>query len=398
MIGDAEALTIGAKSTAKGILVHIRDFSDLPILIDESSDAGDHIADIVYPLTSNKGRVKSTVDGQRDGGEEFHTTTMFTGERPIRDCLPNSGQQYRVNELDDTLPDLPTKEINHVRDVIRENHGHIIELYLQRVFEWRESGHLKSTYDTCFDVLPENTSNIEGRSRAIFACIMTAGTILESVFNDIGMPVKKAVKIVKTYFKKCIQDKPVELEYIRALRITMDWVQSDYGRFAEINQMYPDDGPKIGDRNKRYGYVDGEYIDIIGTEFTKKMKDEGFSPSKIKEDWWNQGIVDGKDTTRRGTTRFTREGKTIVGVRIFRLIAEELAGISYIEQDEGDLPQNEKIKLIMETITFLTHVKGEAELNLIRMITEIPDLEDMINILSTYGKIIKISQTAYKNV
>ena len=91
MIGDAEQLTIGAKSTQKGILVHGRDFSDLPIFIDESSDADDNLADFVYTLTSNKGRVKSTVTGARDGGEEYHTTVMFTGERSIRDCLIISG-------------------------------------------------------------------------------------------------------------------------------------------------------------------------------------------------------------------------------------------------------------------------------------------------------------------
>src|SRR5208283_1681567 len=142
MIGDAEQLTIGAKSTPKGILVHGRDFSDLPILIDESSDAGDNLADLVYTLTSNKGRVKNTVTGARDGGEEYHTTVMFTGERPIRDCLMNSGQKYRVTELYGTLPDIPTKEINKVKRVIQDHHGHVIELVIKKIFELREAGSL----------------------------------------------------------------------------------------------------------------------------------------------------------------------------------------------------------------------------------------------------------------
>jgi uncharacterized protein (DUF927 family) len=196
MVGDAEGLTIGAKSTAKGILLTVRDFSDLPILIDESSDAGDHLKDLVYPLTSNKGRVKSTQDGERDGGEEYHTTTLMTGEKPIRDCLTNSGQQYRVNELNDSLPDLPTKEILRLKQAIRNNNGHIIEIFIKKVFEWRESGALQITYDNCFDVLPDNVSNIEGRSRSIFAGIMTAGVILERVFKEIGIQHKNPEPIV----------------------------------------------------------------------------------------------------------------------------------------------------------------------------------------------------------
>lgn len=416
-VGDPEGLTIGAKSTAKGILVYIRDFSDLPFLIDESSDAGEHLADIIYPLTSNKGRAKSTQDGQRDGGEEYHTSIMFTGERPIRDCLNNSGQQYRVNELDDTLPDLDTKEINKVKRVIRENHGHIVELFIQEVFKRMEKGTLQELYEECFDKLPDNVSNIEGRSRSIFACIMTAGVLLESVFKKIGVPEKDPYEIVNKYFQKCILEKPVELEYLRALKVVLDWVHSEYGRFGEVEQLEIPlredekqnldkccketkkvDYVSIRDKNKKYGFVDENYIDIIGTEFTKKMKDEGFSPSKIKEDWFNRGIADGNDKERLGTYRFsdrTNAKKKIVGVRIFRTIAENLVGVGE-DKDKKPLPQDGQIKFIMETIKFLTEKKGEAELNLIRLITEVKDLDELLNMLSRNGKILKISQTAYK--
>ena len=332
MIGDAEQLTIGAKSTQKGILVHGRDFSDLPILIDESSDAGDNLADLVYTLTSNKGRVKSTVTGARDGGEEYHTTVMFTGERPIRDCLMNSGQQYRVTELYGTLPDIPTKEINKVKRVIRDHHGHIIELYIKKIFELCETGSLHTMYDECLDSLPENTSNIEGRSRNIFACIMVAGKILELVFKDIGIPNEDPVEIVNKYYQQCILNNPVELEYIRALRLILDWVHSEYGRFGEVDLEY--NGVTIGDRSRRYGYVDRDFIDIIGTEFTKKMKDEGFSPSKIKQEWFDRGIILSKDKERPGTHRITRDRKTFAGIRIKRSIAEKLTGLNYESIDE----------------------------------------------------------------
>lgn len=396
MIGDPEGLTIGAKSTAKGILVHIRDFSDLPILIDESSDAGEHLSDLVYPLTSNKGRVKSTVDGQRDGGEEYHTSTMFTGEKPIRDCLQNSGQQYRVNELDDTLPDLPTKEINRVKRAIRDNHGHIIEMYIQEVFKRLENGTLHTLYDECFDKLPENSTNIEGRSRSIFACIMVAGEILEYVFRKVGMPERNPDEIVNKYFEKCILEKPVELEYIRALRVALDWVNSEYGRFEQYNEEFEDS--TINDKNKRYGYVDSQYIDIIGTEFTKKMKDEGFSPSKLKEDWYKQGICDSNDKDRVGTYRFadrTNPKKRIVGVRIFRSVAEELAGVSD-KKENTPLPQDAKIKFVMETLKWLTEKKEAADINLLRLITEVAELDELLNLLAKNGKVLKIDQTSYK--
>ncbi len=402
MIGDAEGLTIGAKSTAKGILVHIRDFSDLPVLIDESSDAGEHLADLVYPLTSNKGRVKSTVDGQRDGGEEFHTSTMFTGEKPIRDCLQNSGQQYRVNELDDTLPDLSTKEINAVKRAIRDNHGHIIELYLQKVLEWASTGKLQKRYETCFDNLPENNSNIEGRSKSIFACIMLAGYILEQVFIEIGMPQKDSNPIVNKYYKKCIQDKPVELEYIRALRVIMDWINSDYKGFARFNTQY-DDIVTI-EKNKIYGFVDDTFIDVIGTEFSAKMKKEGFSPTKIREDWFKQGITISNDSKRPGTYRSSRKGYgPYAGVRITKSIAGDLVGYNEVDtkankEEETIFSQYEKINLIFDTIKLLTRIHNKAELFRMRAILTFPELDELLTILSTTGKIFKVNQTEYKIV
>jgi putative DNA primase/helicase len=340
MIGDAEQLTIGAKSTQKGILVHVRDFSDLPILIDESSDAGDNLADLVYTLTSNKGRVKSTVTGARDGGEEYRTTVMFTGERPIRDCLVNSGQQYRVTELCGTLPDIPTKEINKIKQVIRDHHGHIIELYIKKIFELRENGAVHALYDKCLDSLPDNISNIEGRSNNIFGCVMVAGKILEEVFTDIGIPNENPVAIVNEYYQKCIRDNPVELEYIRAIRLILDWIHSEYGRFGEVDTKYDDVTTR--DKSRRYGYITNEYIDIIGTEFTIKMKDEGFSPSKIKQELFDHGIIESNDKKRPGTHRITRDKATFVGIRIIRSVAEELIGLNDRDTDEDNNLHNTK--------------------------------------------------------
>jgi hypothetical protein len=226
---------------------------------------------------------------------------------------------------------------------------------------------------------------------------MTAGRILEKIFKEIGVPTKNPDEIVNKYFQKCIKDKPVELEYIRALRITLDWFHSDYGRFAKVDKLY--DENNVVDKTKIYGYVDDEFIDIIGTEFTEKMKREGFSPTKIKEDWCKQGITRTNDNKRPGTYRFTRFKKTIAGIRIERNIAEELTGLNYVDvpnkENEPKLSQEEKISNIIETIKFLTKRRGEAEIRLIRQIEDVPDLDDLISILVKTSKIYKKDQTSY---
>jgi len=400
MIGDAEGLTVGAKGSIKGILVTVRDFSDLPLLVDESSDAGDHLAELVYPLTSNKGRVTSTVTKERDGGEEYHTTILFTGERPIRDCLKNSGQQYRVNELDDTIPPLDTKTITKVTRAIRSNHGHVIEMYVQEVMKKIADGSLQDLYDDCFESLPKTDSNIEGRSRSIFAGIMTAGTILEDIFKKIKIPTKNPCEIVNKYFTKCVLEKPVELEYIRALREILDWAQSESGRFMRWDGET--DTFTTSDKNKSYGFVDDDFIDIFGSEFSKKMKDGGFSPTKIKEDCYRQGISLSNDPKRPGTYRTSRKGYgSYACVRIIKSIAYETAGFNeQIPKTEfaNDRDLQHKVRMIYDTIHFLAGIKGEADIGIMRQILTFPELDELLDIMVRSGKIFMNSQTAYKSV
>jgi hypothetical protein len=231
---------------------------------------------------------------------------------------------------------------------------------------------------------------------------MLAGYILEQVFIEIGMPQKDSNPIVNKYYKKCIQDKPVELEYIRALRVVMDWINSDYKGFARFNTQY-DDIVTI-EKNKIYGFVDDTFIDVIGTEFSAKMKKEGYSPTKIREDWFKQGITISNDTKRPGTYRSSRKGYgPYAGVRITKSIAGDLVGYNEVDtkankEEETIFSQYEKINLIFDTIKLLTRIHNKAELFRMRAILTFPELDELLTILSTTGKIFKVNQTEYKIV
>ena len=84
---------------------------------------------------------------------------MFTGEKPIRDCLPNSGQQYRVIELSDVIPEMSIKEIDKVKRIIENNYGHIIVPFVQEIF----NTDVQKIYDECFDLLPETRNQYRGK-------------------------------------------------------------------------------------------------------------------------------------------------------------------------------------------------------------------------------------------
>lgn len=72
------------------------------------------------------------------------------------------------------------------------------------------------------------------------------------------------------------------------------------------------------------------------------MKDENFSPSKIKHELLDRGIIVSNDKERPGTHRITRDKATFVGIRIIRSKAEELIGLNYKDTNEDNNLHNTK--------------------------------------------------------
>jgi uncharacterized protein (DUF927 family) len=394
-VGDPEGLTFPAKSTLKGILVWIEGLSDLCVLIDETSDAGQHIKDLVYPLTSNKGRVKSGQRGEREGGEKYRTTAMLTGEQPIRDHLMNAGQQYRVNELDDSLPSFEETQLEELKKIIRDNYGHIVDLFVQKVVEYKDKGYLQTFYDNCFQTLPRNLTNLEGRSRSIFAGIMTAGVILERVFREIGMSHKSPEPIVNKYFARCILENPVEDDDIRALRVVMDWVISEERMFLKYNTEYKD---LTGyDKNAIYGVIDETHINIIGTLFTNYLQKAGYNATKAKQSWALKGIIESNDKNRKGSSVINYPGIQFRGISIIRAVAEEKIGLNVHHLEKREKADSIYLTLL-DIVNFLTKINGEAEVRVIQAIKSFTDLEGMLSVLADNGRILRTSQTTYRSL
>jgi hypothetical protein len=169
------------------------------------------------------------------------------------------------------------------------------------------------------------------------------------VFKKIGISERDPVEIVNKYFKECIQDNPVELEWKRALRIINDWTISEAWKFED------------GSKELKYdvvGKITFEYIDIIGTEFTKKMKECGFSPTAIRQALYQNEISVCKSARQDGNYTVTVNYNTTAGVRIIRKAMERELQLS------EDLPDwlDEHSKKVLDTVNFICKMRGSASL------------------------------------
>lgn len=395
MVGNPnEGLSCRADSTAKSMLANVERHSDLPFLIDETGMAKEDFPEVIYGLTNEVGRTKLDKEHKLSETELYRTTTLLTGEHTVRDVVKNAGQMVRVIEISDVVPTLDACVVKKAYDTIKNNYGLLVDAYIREVFKAKDSGELQNLYDECFNKLPDVDTKVEGRSKKFFALIMVAGILIERVFTAVGIENKNPEKIVSEYFVKCVCDNPIEMEHTRALRILVDWTESDYGSFTLIGDK--DEAISEGHGFKRFGYMDEDYIDIIGSCLTDKLdRQNGIKPTKVKEKLAQLGIIAPKVGKN---WQFSRNGHTQNGIRIYRQKAMEALGL--IESPKGveNVLYNDEVRKVYKTVVFLTEINGQAQKSLIEQILNTTDCEYVLSHLAKNGKVMKVNEGIYKGI
>lgn len=97
----------------------------------------------------------------------------------------------------------------------------------------------------------------------------------------------------------------------RAWQWMLGWIAANNGRFSiSARSVMP-----------ILGYIDGGYINILKTEITKAMKEQGFSPDKIFRKWADAGRIPVSKVGEKRT--FAVRGKNINGVKPWVLKIKE---------------------------------------------------------------------------
>ncbi len=164
--------------------------------------------------------------------------------------------------------------------------------------------------------IPKEVIDIANRSKGIFEGIILAGILCEEVFADMGIPARnpeEVTQIVNRYYKECILDTHVELDYTRALKKIHDWSVENYRNLnTESNN--------ITQATSCYGKMDDNYLCIIGTKFNNIMADWGFSGDIVRTSLRKESIVEGND---KGYTSVRVNGVVSNVVKINRIKMNE---------------------------------------------------------------------------
>jgi putative DNA primase/helicase len=288
MIGDAKSLKLSGDSTETYLEERAALFNDLPLFLDETSTVDDiNLRRIIYKISNEKGKGR----GKKDGGvrelSQWKTVVLSTGEKSIVDHDGFSGQEVRVIEIHDEMPYIPD-EVEKATHTIENNCGHIIGLYMQKVFANKEN--LRLRLDVHRKSFMDDESRVVNRLASTFAVIAVAGELLEAVFEDIGIETVDSTELVEQMFDETVRSRPVEPYAVKALRVLRDWTESSKSSFVVNDDLESVKG------YKKLGWICGsEFIDIITSEAKTAMKQHGYDFSTARDEWIKMGVVEIND-------------------------------------------------------------------------------------------------------
>ena len=246
------------KSTDVALEVRADVLNNLPVLLDDTSNATKKIVDdfenIIYRLCSGKGKSRSNKDLGANRENNWKTCFITNGERPLSGYVTQGGAINRIIEIEagNNIFKNPQKTV----DVFKANYGFAGRRFVDAV---REIGkdEIKRMYDEiCEQLFQQDKMQKQAMS---LACILLADKIAtEHVFKD-------GQYISMEDAKKCLIDRTELSENQRCYNYLLDQVAMNSFRFTDECQT------------ERWGIVEHGFAIIYPTVFDRLCRAEGFS-------------------------------------------------------------------------------------------------------------------------
>ena len=246
------------KSTDVALEVRADVLNNLPVLLDDTSNATKKIVDdfenIIYRLCSGKGKSRSNKDLGTNRENNWKNCFITNGERPLSGYVNQGGAINRIIEVEagNNIFKNPQKTV----DILKANYGFAGRRFVGIV---REIGkdEIKRMYDEiCEELFQQDKMQKQAMS---LACILLADKIAtERIFED-------GQYISMEDAKKCLIDRTELSENERCYRYLLDQVAMNSFRFTDECQT------------ERWGTVDGDYAVIYPTVFERLCRAEGYS-------------------------------------------------------------------------------------------------------------------------
>lgn len=246
------------KSTDVALEVRADVLNNLPVLLDDTSNATKKIVDdfenIIYRLCSGKGKSRSNKDLGATRENNWKTCFITNGERPMSGYVNQGGAINRIIEVEsgNNIFKNPQKTV----DILKANYGFAGRRFVEIV---REIGkdQIKQMYnEICEQLFQEDKMQKQAMS---LSCILLADKIAtERIFED-------GQYISMDEARNCLVDRQELSENQRCYNYLLDQIAMNSFRFTDDCQT------------ERWGMVDDGYAVIYPTVFERLCRAEGYS-------------------------------------------------------------------------------------------------------------------------
>lgn len=265
------------KSTDVALEVRADVLNNLPVLLDDTSNATKKIVDdfenIIYRLCSGKGKSRSNKDLGTSRENSWKNCFITNGERPLAGYVNQGGAINRIIEVEAGNHIFKNPQVT--ANLLKSNYGFAGKRFVEEI---KQIGFdtIKEQYaEICNDLFQQDKMQKQSMS---LACMLLADKIAtERIFKD-------GVYISMDEAKKVLIDRTELSENERCYRYLLDQVAMNSFRFTNDCQT------------EKWGTVDGDYAVIYPTVFERLCRAEGYSKKSFISWAGKKGIVqvDGK--------------------------------------------------------------------------------------------------------
>jgi|GEM_PF-2048061 len=303
MMARPKSIEQSANPTKTGAERHAELFSDLPIGLDETSLVDkDVLEQLIYLLSNEKGKLRGKKDGGLQESASWKTVALTTGESDVTSNKTLEGAQVRNISIKGGLG-VKNEESKVAVDLAQEgykkNWGHLYPLLIQKIMEGAQ--YLEDSYKFSIVYMGKQKNTTYDRMVKTFAAIAVAGTILESVFGDIGIERMDAKAIVKKTLFHLQETRPIEDIARRALEVTKGWIDSNTKYIEQLDE----NGDPRGNSQaiytikgwhlwaKVYNQKDETYeaFDLPRHILEEFLEAHDFNVERCLSDWRDAGVI-----------------------------------------------------------------------------------------------------------
>jgi len=266
--------------SAANAILHM--YHDLPVLIDETTNANERFRKtFAYLIGNAQAPMRSKQDSSlRDRDNHMSNAYIAAEESMVPEGLNDGGNNRAIPFYERFIPADNGAIVEAAKLGMQFNYGHIIELFIGKIFENRAG--IRPYFEKAKARLVGKAKEDRiKRQAATFAAAELAGILLEQVFHDIGMKAHPMTPeaITDAMWKECTVDNIEKPMAEKALHTFHQWYMSNFNMHGllhdETTETYEKSNCSYGIRNLHKSNIfiwdDGTWIDILKSELDKEF-------------------------------------------------------------------------------------------------------------------------------